>query len=720
VADEISTDANTNRSVAEYEKNPKGIVQRWIAELEAAHKAEGEWRTEARKMRGIYEGDEESAFNIMWSNTETILPSVYNSTPVPDVRRRFRDADPLAKMGCKVIDRALTYELDQYDFDWRVKLHVLDAELIGRGVGRIKYKPAFAAMAKAKPSLWQAIKGKLGAGQDGQQQAADVLVDELCELELVQWDMFRRGPGKTWDDVTWVGFAHDLSYDDAAELLGKKIADDLKYTDAEGADDWKAEKGAKALFATCRVWEIWDKHKRRVLFIAECVKEKPLKVLDDPLRLAGFFPMARPIYTIKNSSSLIPRSRYKMYQRQAESLERISVALDRTVKALRMRGAYAKTAPEIAGILEADTGDMIAIENLSAIIDGGGLDKMIWLMPIERLKAVVDALILARNECKQAIYEIMGLSDIMRGSTDPNETLGAQELKAQTGSVRLEDYKGEIQRYVRDVLRIKAEIICEHFSIETLQTITQLAMPDDQQKAMAQQVVHNAQLAQQEPPEEAVKLLEMPTWQEVLELLQSDFMRGARIDIETDSTVAETLNRDVSGIVETTNTLGTVLGAALPLVQSGMMPLEAAKQLGIQLVRRGRMGQPLEDALEEMQQPAPEAQPGAEGDGGAAALAAEKAKSQGEIQRLKTENDAVKQQMELQKREFDLQLREAKVEMAEQALQREQQQLQQQARAAEHQLAQREAALTTIGAGQPDPGMPGGGSMNGGGPGGLQ
>ena len=38
-----------------------------------------------------------------------------------------------------------------------------------------------------------------------------------------------------------------------------------------------------------------------------------------------------------------------------------------------------------------------------------------------------------RKQIIEDIYQIMGLSDIMRGATDPQETLGAQQLKTQYG-----------------------------------------------------------------------------------------------------------------------------------------------------------------------------------------------------------------------------------------------------------------------------------------------
>ena len=42
-----------------------------------------------------------------------------------------------------------------------------------------------------------------------------------------------------------------------------------------------------------------------------------------------------------------------------------------------------------------------------------------------------------REQIKAVIYELTGLSDIARGASKASETLGAQQLKSQWGSIRL-------------------------------------------------------------------------------------------------------------------------------------------------------------------------------------------------------------------------------------------------------------------------------------------
>src|SRR5262249_2236349 len=69
---------------------------------------------------------------------------------------------------------------------------------------------------------------------------------------------------------------------------------------------------------------------------------------------------------------------------------------------------------------------------------------------------------------KADLYDLTGLSDIMRGATVASETATAQQLKAQYGSVRMQFMQGELAEFVQSALAIKAEIMAAHFQPETL------------------------------------------------------------------------------------------------------------------------------------------------------------------------------------------------------------------------------------------------------------
>lgn len=599
----------------EIERSPGGIVRRWCSELALAHAAEKEWRKEGGDVWKLYEGENPKAnsFNILWSNTETLRPALYNSTPTPDVRRRYRDADPLGKVVSEVLERSLSYEVDDYDFDSVMQDVVLDVLLPGRGVARIKYEPKFAAVEDplaraASGSPEGEVQPEAGPSAPAQASAApppaadEKLVDELVECEHVQWDDFRRGPGKRWKDVPWIAFRHEFTFDMAEDKFGPQIAAALTYNDAENSDE-VSDAQSKELFRVAIVWEIWDREARRVLFIAPDYKAQPCLMVPDPLKLRGFFPLPRPIYAIQNSRTLVPVPLYRMYKQQALELDRISARINKISSAIKSRGAYHAQLTEVQQVIDADDGQMIPITNASAVAAMGGLDKAIWMMPIADLERALAGLYAARDQIKQTIYEISGISDIVRGATDASETATAQQLKSQWGSQRPQKMQREVQRFARDLLRLKAEVISERFAPETLASITNVQLPDAQAKQAAQMAAQQAQATGQPPPPETEAVLSKPSWDEVMGILRSDTLRSYKVDIETDSTVADTVDRDMKGLSEVTRGIGELVTGAVPAVQSGMLPAEAIKQVALAVARRARLGTPVEDALEEIQAP---------------------------------------------------------------------------------------------------------------------
>src|SRR3546814_20204032 len=100
----------------------------------------------------------------------------------------------------------------------------------------------------------------------------------------------------------------------------------------------------------------------------------------------------------------------------------------------------------------------------------------LWL-PLNELAQAIQGLIEARSQLIQDFYQLSGISDIMRGATEAQETLGAQQLKSQYGSVRVREKSAELQRVAADAVKIAAEIIAENFSKENVLDMSQMDVP---------------------------------------------------------------------------------------------------------------------------------------------------------------------------------------------------------------------------------------------------
>ncbi len=656
IVDSVSSQEAATRESAQV-KDDRELVKLWLDALSLADSEETKWRDRAQETVETYRnsrpnGGSELAnndrrFNILHSNVETVLPAIYNSTPVPDVRRRFNDQDPTGKAVADLIERALSFSVDDYDFDNIMRHAAKDMELSGRGVSRVRHVPY----------------------QEGEGY-------EEVTCEHVAWKHFRRGPGRTWADVPWVAFELFLTREQLVSLspkLGGKV--NLDSTLA-GADNKRDGDNLKEIFQRARVWEIWDKDSRKVYFIATSYKDAPIRTEDDPLGLMGFFPIPKPLYAIETSESLLPVIPYDIYKDQAEELERVSRRIMALVEAIKSRGVYDGSMVELDQLSEADDNTLIPVANATRYADGAGLEKGIAWWPIDPAVKALTQLVEHRDRIKQVIYEITGIADILRGQTDPNETLGAQEIKQQWGSLRIQTKQQAIQRYARDLFRLKAEIIASKFEWQTITLMTGIDFPPQQIKQQAQMLAQQAQQTQQPVPPEVQEVLDKPNREEVEQLLRNDAMRGFRVDVESDSTIRADMTRNQQNMNLFLQGTGQFAAAMGPIVMTFPQLTGAVMEVYSSFARNFKLGKQAEDALDGIaddakqmaQQPKPP-DPGVE---------AEKVKAQAVQQKAQLDIEMAKQKhaMEMEKMQAELQIKKEELALKEQELQMKAQSMQ--------------------------------------------
>lgn len=600
--------SETFEDAREAQKDPKTVCKRWLLEIKQADKREKDWRKLGESIFKRYRGQQakKNSFNILWANTEVLRPALYNSLPKPDVRRRFRDADPLGKAVSELLERCLVYSVENGDFDECVKLDVLDNLLPGRGLSRIRYVPSIE--------------------KTGDEEALDF---EQVKVEHVNWEDYRQGPAKVYAKLPWKGYRHQFTKDEVTERFGAEIADKLKYEVPKDDDlEKKNNEDLQQMFSTIEMWEIWDKETKTCFFVTEAYKDAPLYPIAYPngepeIKFKDFFDSPEPLRYIEDSSSSVPVPMFEEYREQADELDRISTRINKMVEAMKARGVYDATLGELSELIRTGgDGDMLPVAQAAAWMTNGGIEKAIWWMPVDKLAIVLKTLYEARAAAKETIYELSGISDIMRSATDPNETLGSQQIKASFGSMRLQRSQKDVQRYSRDLIRLMAEVIGEQFQQQTLQQMSGLNFPTNEMKAQVRQQIamqQQAAMAQQNPqamggatspppaappiPPEMQQMLSMPSWEDIDGVLKSDFGREYRVDVETDSTVSATLQADMEGLTQVLTGLVEFWQGAGPAVMSGAVPIEAVKAISLTICRRAKLGMEVEDALDKIKQP---------------------------------------------------------------------------------------------------------------------
>ena len=382
---------------------------------------------------------------------ETIVPSIYNSTPAPDIRPRHNGKDDIAKSVADVLERAIASMIDDNRLDAEIEAEAQDGFMAGRGVVRLRFD-------SDEVPIEEVVGIDPTTGEPVVIQEASVQhTNQRILYENVSWRDYREGPAKRWSDVPWVAFRHSLSEGERRRLEDDDIAG--QYAGDDEADNEELD---------VDVWEIWCKTSKQVYFVTESTS-RVLSIGDDPLGLTGFFPNPQPVQPITGTGKRTPVCPYKIYKAQAEELNRLTRRITAITEGLKAKGAVASDAGDIENWATADDNTITTIANIENIAAAGGLERAIAWWPIDKCVAVLRELQAQRDQVKMVIYEITGISDIIRGQGAASETATAQQIKTQWGSLRIKKMQNLIQRQVRDLFVMTAEIIGNLFPLEAVQ-----------------------------------------------------------------------------------------------------------------------------------------------------------------------------------------------------------------------------------------------------------
>ena len=569
-------------------------VQKWLNVISQYDNEFKKWEGRVNKIVKRYRDDnrnqntnETAKFNILWSNVQTLIPAVYARLPKADVARRFGDNDPVARVASQLIERALDFEIEHYtDFRSTMKHAVEDRFLGGRGVAWVRYEPHVRAQDEPEDGF-QVTEDVDEPDEEGNQQVKTAMpgIDgamgeevepqeeieyECAPTDYVHWKDFGHAVARTWEEVTSVWRWVYMTKESLAERFGEEMAKKIPL-DA-GPETNKQYSTQSKDFTRAKICEIWDKESGKVYWLSKSCPEV-LDERDDPLELENFFPCAKPLYATMTSDTLVPVPDFVLYQDQATELDILTDRIDGLVKALRVRGVYDASQPTLQRLLtEGDNNTLIPVDKWMAFSEKGGLKGSIDLLPLDTLSNALLQCYRARDEIKNQIYEITGISDIVRGQTSASETATAQQIKGQYAGLRLRAMQEDVALFASELFQLKAQVICTKFQPTTIL-----------QYAAAQAM---------NPADQAL----IP---QALMLLQDKPLRNVRIQVDSDSLVQIDENQNKRERTEFLQAMGGFLTQALPM---GQQAPELVPML-IELVKFGvgayKKAEPIEGAIDQ-------------------------------------------------------------------------------------------------------------------------
>lgn len=515
-------------------------VKKWRNKISCAENKWKDYHDLVKEIRDYYLNEKKSnKQNIFWSSIETLKPFIYFKAPVPYVERKSKVENPVEEAACHILEKVLVANLEKQDFDSVIKYARNDYLIVGLGLTFEKYVPKF----KKVSARIIDDSGVEAWGEMDVLESASVETTYLNPKKL----LFDCDNVYVWEDCEWVAQIIKMTKLEVIEQFGKDVADRLL---KDGRDE--------ELDQETYVYRIWDKQGKRILYLSKEIEEDFLRVDDDVLNISGFFPFPKPVFATLANKGLIPVPDYTEIKCQLDELDGINSRMQLVQQAIKVSGAYDGSFPELANILNKEV-TLIEISDFEKIREKGGLSGLMDFAPIEQYVNTLQALAERRAQLISSIYEITGVSDIMRGNSDPAETATAVTKKTNFGTLRNQDRQNDFQRFLTSVLKIKAEIICEMFTPELL---TEYADP--------------------KTPDEVV--------QEAIKLLKTDKLRNLALGIETDTsfmqseeadqtlTAVKTIHEMVTSAFDVISAQPALLGLYKQMIDSVVVTLPNTRQ----------------------------------------------------------------------------------------------------------------------------------------------
>lgn len=456
-------------------------------------------------------GTGQARFNILWSNVMTLKAAVFSRLPKPDVSRRFKDQDPVGRVAALILERALDYEIQHYQ-DYRASMDgaVLDRFLGGRGTTWVRYEPHMRAVQLEQPTDGVSVTEDVDEGQEE-------LDYECAPTDYVHWKDFGHSNARTWEEVKRVWRRVYMGREALVARFGEEIGKTIPL-DATPDD---TERNKTQVSDTACIYEGWDKETKEAVWFHKSFKDF-LDRRADPLGLEDFFPCPKPLYSTLSNDSLVPTPDFTLYQDQARELDILCDRIDGLIKALKVAGCYDASNPTLARIFtEGENTTLFPVKNWAAFAEKQGLKGSLDIVDLKPIYEALRAAYEAMAQVREQVYEITGISDIVRGQTQASETATAQQIKGQYASLRLKAYQDQVAYFATQVLQIKGQVICNKFDPQTIAMIA---------------VVNEFPEADKQYIQRAMELLLGPRLQDP-ESQAPNPMRAFRIEVAADSMV---------------------------------------------------------------------------------------------------------------------------------------------------------------------------------------
>lgn len=367
-------------------------------------------------------------------------------------------------------------------------------------------------------------------------------------------DYFHTPTAKTRSMLTYEGYCLQM------DLTAVKERWPDKYDDIEECHSADKEESGKDYV---EIYECWDKATKTVCYLylagEGVVLDAPTK---DPYGLEGFFPSIGPIVSNKLTDRLWGMNDYVSYLEKLDYLKGIDRRKRYLAGLLRRSGiGDGKHRDTLQPLNEATRdGDIVFVDNFVDLVsDANQAGSLIKFFPVDQYVAAFQECQEAYFNAKQEYYEYFGLEKLVQAQRTGAKPQDEEALMASLGLLyitRTRKFQEFIQENIRRLIDLALHILPE--------------------KVFKQLVGY-----------EFLSPIHRENFPKAYEVLQNDFNRAIRVDVETDSTIAGTAQLESEANMQLFNLVTQSLGPLTDIAQT--KPELMAPLAGIIMSAVGKM-----------------------------------------------------------------------------------------------------------------------------------
>jgi len=467
-------------SLTELEDQTGGEYLRWQAEITAAEKELDKWKRKGRRIVKEFRAERldigsgvdinyERRFNLFAANVNILQTALLNQNPQPTVNREFKDPqDDVGRVACEILERALSAHNNTADYKMATILHqvVQDMLVPGAGLSWHTYH------ADIETKTQEVTEEERIVNPEAEALEYDEVVGEELRDEYVYWEDILWSPCRVWEEVRWLARKNYMTRDQLVERFGEKIGKAVAL-DFQPKKNESIVESRNYVFQQAVIYEIWDKESEKITWFSKGY-ESILDQKDDFLELDNFFPCPAPMFATTSNGQYLPIPDFDYARDQYRELNEVNTRIALLVRACRVAGVYDKANTQLPALLSnAAENVLVPVDQWGAFAEKGGIKGVIDWIPLDQVVLTIEQLLKSREDVKQQVYEITGMSDIIRGASKASETLGAQKIKAQYASMRIQERQKSVVQYCSTAFDIQIQLMRKHMDISEILSLAQ-------------------------------------------------------------------------------------------------------------------------------------------------------------------------------------------------------------------------------------------------------